>query len=136
MKKVIIALTVLTALVSCKKDPNAEANEILEGTWTVTSLIIAGNEEFGETKRVTRASFEFKSTGETRGTYVEKNFSFGTEYTDKGEYFISEEGLKITLENDNNSIKALDATLDLTESSLKMTYKNENGKNEIVTATK
>ncbi|MCB0736035.1 MAG: hypothetical protein KDC92_00885 [Bacteroidetes bacterium] len=139
MRKLFILLVAAAFMASCAKDPNKEANENLEGTWSVNSVTMDGTQVFGPDNLINEATMVFAMTDDATGTVkttitVFKGTPFESTDTENSTYEITEEATKIKLTDSDG--KVTDGTMTLEDTNLTVSYTDEDGVAVVQKATK
>lgn len=132
--RIFLTLASLSLLfTSCLKGPNEKTNEKLEGEWGATSIVIDGEEKFGDL--YVKATTKFENTTEVKGKYtITRTTTFGSTSTDEGNYQIYDEGETITFTDSDN--KDNSATISFDGDNYTMEYTNKQGQSEVEKAKK
>lgn len=119
MKSIVLfSVTLLVLFSSCSKDAmNAKK---IEGIWTVNSLMI-NNIEFISVNSTVETTFTYK-TGNS-GRYNTRTHLFNVLAGDvSGDFIISDNGSKITLDEDGSSESGTGDIIELTDTYLHVIY--------------
>lgn len=128
MRTFLTLASISLLLTSCFKGPNEKTNEKLDGEWTATSIVIDGEEKFGDL--YLSATTKFANTTEVKGTYtITRTTTFGGTTTDKGNYQIFDDGETVTFTNEKNEDTS--ASISFENDDYTMEWTNKQGQTEV-----
>lgn len=141
IKGLFLVFALAIVFTSCKKDEEVEekdestiANDLLQGSWVATSIIINDDEVLGDSAIFQSYEMTYKSIGDYNGTIVIDSEIFGESESDTINYNIDEfdpELLIWTIEEEKIFWKLI-----LTEQMLKISGTDANGQYQEVSARK
>jgi hypothetical protein len=100
LSAILLALIIMPAFTSCKKDPKPTLRDEIVGEWEIKSFTVDGVELKGSIVLASKMEFE-KYTGSNGDFEWSVNYTDGTSELASGDYTIDVEDAEVELENND-----------------------------------